>query len=163
MLATDFDNALETARNEYSCALACVVSLSRAIGRPVTQTETIAALTEKIPSWRERPGALSLEMMINLMMGTLETTAHIITVDPKTVLRYWNKPERLGGVVVSGRQPVKTGTDLRQNHAWRLMNCDEQQLVLMNPKTSGATIETVRWDFLTAWKGYFVLLESAPI
>jgi hypothetical protein len=159
MLASDFDNALETARNGYSCALACIVSLSRAIGRPITQGETIAVLTDKIPSWRERPGGLALEMTINMMMGTLETTAHIITADPNPVLRYWNKPERLGGVVVTGRQPTKTGTALHQNHAWRLMNCDEQQLVLMNPKPSGATIETVRWDFLTTWKGYFVLLE----
>lgn len=159
MPANDFSNALETAVNEHSCALACIVSLSRAIGRPVLQEETLEVLRDKIPAWRDTPGSLSLEMMINVMMGTLGTTAHIITADKETVLRYWTKPEAIGGVVITGRQWDRTGNEIRRNHAWRLLDCSRDQLVLMNPKTSGATVEVLPWDFLKAWKGYCVLLE----
>src|SRR5207244_2398642 len=81
MKSSNFAQTLETAINEYACALACIVSLSRDVGRPITQSEAIAGLTAKIPAWRERPGALTLVEMINLMMGTLLTKAHIITAD----------------------------------------------------------------------------------
>jgi hypothetical protein len=150
---------LETAVNEHSCALACIVSLSRDLGRPITQQEAINTLTPKMPSWKERPGGLTLVESINLMMGTLLTKAHIITADPPTIIRYWHKPERIGGLIIIGRQLDTAGKEFRINHAWRILDCNQNGLLLMNPLPAGATIGWVKWDLLPQWKGYALLLE----
>jgi len=151
----------ETAINSNSCALACIVSLCRdfAVFKNHTQAEFITRHQKDHPNWGAEPGGLTPYQFIAFARSYLETKAHVIVQDPVWLWKYWQKPEKLGGVFISQRQPTPDNQTISIQHCWRILDMHKDGAKLMNPKTDGALEIDVDWSFMTTWKAYGIILE----
>jgi len=148
----------EPAVNAHSCALACLVSLCRDFGDPVSQQALIEHHKDDIDAWAERPGALTPYQFISLSRAYLGTKAHIWVEYREWILKYWNQPERIGGVIVSQCQPVENGGRMTIDHCWRILEASKDGMRLMNPRVGKAELALVDWGFLTERKAYALII-----
>jgi hypothetical protein len=156
-----YSEDLEPAVNDYSCALACLVSLCRSYGKFYTQENLIQQHLSQYNDWAERPGSMSLERLVNFSIALLNTKTHIITTSKSEALKYWSKSEGVGGLIITSLQPTFKGKQSSGSHAWRLLYFDKNNMVLMNPMRPHAQIETMIWeDFMPKWKACALLLEG---
>lgn len=153
-----YESSLEPAINAHSCALACLVSICRQYGKSYTQTDLIEKLTPKYPDWREKPGSLVLERLINFSCSFLGTRSHVVTTSKELIISNWQTADRIGAVLITARQKDSLGKWVAMNHAWRVLDCEEDSLTLMNPAEVMAEIIRVDWSFISTWGGYALIL-----
>lgn len=153
-----YESSLEPAINPHACALACLVSICREYGKNYTQTDLIEQFTSKYPAWETKPGSLILERLINFSCSLLGTRSHVVTTSRELILKNWRDKDRLGAFLITSRQRDGSGKWVAMNHAWRVLDCDEKSLTLMNPAERTAEIVRVDWSFISSFGGYALIL-----
>jgi hypothetical protein len=153
-----YESSLEPAINPHSCALACLVSICRHYGKSYTQTDLVENFTPKYPDWREKPGSLVLERLINFSCSLLGTRSHVVTTSKELIIRNWQTADRIGAFLITARQRDSSGQWIAMNHAWRVLDCDEYALTLMNPAEVTAEVIRVDWSFISTFGGYALIL-----
>ena len=151
---------LESALNEHSCALACLVSLCREYGaNSISQKELIEGHKKDITEWNKEPGSLTPYQFISFSRSYLKSKAHIWVEFPEWIIKYWTKKERIGGIIISQRQPVTQSQNRIIQHSWRILDVHEKGMKLMNPIVGKAEEKDVDWNFLIEWKAYALFIE----
>lgn len=150
----------ESAVNEHSCALACVVSLSRDRGVIVTQNDLIAQYTPQIPKWQATPGLLTVTETIGFLRILLNAKACVITDKKDECLRLLQEADTIGGFVITKKYWDQNGNLADYNHCKRIVGFSGDGLLLMNPKQHGQA-DTIgwKWDAFGLWQAYALVVK----
>jgi len=130
------------ARNEWSCALACISwSLTRS-GTPISQDDLIYRFGVYYPEWTHRPGLLSRGDVLSLLSRSgcpYRRFVHLHAKDEvlKAVTDYY--ADYLLGFVFT-RKPT--------NHCMAIVNWNADSVNLMNPDPNNPTVLSMNWDNL---------------
>lgn len=150
----------ESAINQHSCALACIVSLARDRGVAATQNDLIAQYSPQIPKWQASPGLLNLTEMIGFLRVLMNAKACVVTDDKTECLRLLQEADAIGGFVITKKYWEENGNLADYNHCKRIIGFSGDGLLLMNPKQHGLA-DTVgwKWDAFGHWQAYALIVK----
>jgi hypothetical protein len=150
----------ESAINEHSCALACLVSLCRDCGVIVAQNDLITQYSSQISKWQASPGLLNLVELIGFLRVLLGVRACIVSDDKAEILQRLRDTDVVGGFVITKMYWDENGNLSDYNHCKRIIGFSGDGIVLMNPKPHGQA-DTVawKWDALGLWQAYALIVK----
>jgi hypothetical protein len=152
---------LESAINQYSCALACLVSLARDNGVVTTQATLIKTYAPQITKWAKEPGLLNVVELFGFLRVLLNTKRHIITDEKDVIIDLLKQPDTIGGFVITKKYWDENGNLADYNHCKRITGFCGDGLELMNPKQGDlADIVAWKWDALGLWKAYSLIVQK---
>ena len=130
------------AKNEWSCALACVVWTLTRLQSPVSQDDLIFRFGVYYPEWTHRPGLLSRGDVLSLLERTGLPYRRFVHLHAKDgVLRAINDnyADYLCGFVFT-RKPT--------NHCMAVDGWNGESVNLMNPDRNNPVLLPMKWDDL---------------
>jgi hypothetical protein len=140
------------AQNEWSCALACIVSLASDHGIQVTQQEVTTKFAASFPEWRTRAGLLSRMDVLRLveLLG-LPVGYVLVTPDLQEFLSVFSKRHNnwVGGFAFL-HHPT--------HHCLRICGVSGDVGDLLDPAQQSPSRAQVRWSDLAARKPEFILI-----
>jgi hypothetical protein len=150
----------ERAFNDHSCVLACIVSCLRQYEIGITQEAIIASLRRRYPEWDRVPGAVDKDQAVNLLITFFQAESVVLTLSKRVILEQWRASTYNFGMIMTKRQRRDGGQWEERLHAWRILSCDERELLLMNPRRDEASVGQVEWDFIREWQGTVMIAHS---
>ena len=140
------------AQNEWSCALACVISLANDHGIQATQQQVALTFSSSFPEWASRSGLLTRIEILRLceLLG-LPLGYVLVTSDLSEFLAAFSKRySRWVGAFVLVHHPT--------HHCLRLFSVSGEAGELLDPGQHSSSRGVVRWSELEQRHPEFILI-----
>jgi ABC-type bacteriocin/lantibiotic exporter with double-glycine peptidase domain len=126
-------------QNDWSCALACIVSLANDHGLNITQQSLTSQFIGHFPEWQRRPGVLSrMEVLRLLELLDFPTQFVLITRDRQEFLVAFHQHHAtLSGCFVILHHPT--------HHALRVLSLNATDVQTMDPTVNAPAPVWVPW------------------
>jgi stage V sporulation protein K len=159
-LAGKFSHACVSAETQHSCFLACVESLARERGFPITQGEMLGRFAARFSRWQTQPGYIHDVAEAVELLTLAGFTGDVVAVNAASEIISGFKADK-GGFVFTDDFYDSNGQLTDFNHSLRLLDATPEKIVLMNPlrKPSAGIVSEYAWSEFPKWKPLVLLFE----
>jgi hypothetical protein len=159
-LAGRFSHTCVSAETQFSCFLACVESLSRDRGFPITQGEMLGRFASRFPRWQTQPGYIHdvAEAVDLLQLAGFSGDVVAVRTAEEVIAGFKSAN---GGFVFTDDFYDANGQISDFNHSLRLLDAPPEKIVLMNPLRKPATgiVSEYPWTEFPKWKSLVMLFD----
>lgn len=159
-LAGRFSHTCVSAETEFSCFLACVESLSRDRGFPITQGEMLGRFASRFPRWQTQPGYIHDMAEAVELLNLAGFSGDLIAVKTAQEVISGFRPA-IGGFIFTDDFYDANGQISDFNHSLRLLDAPVEKIVVMNPlrKPSAGIVSEYLWTEFPKWKPLVIFFE----
>lgn len=155
--------SLVNAINEWSCVLACIVSICDDKGIHVTQDSIIKDYKKDFPHWNTHPGVLNDGDIIKLTEKLNLTSPNKSRIEKKASEDYFKEKfseNDTVGILIGTHKFYDSSKKLIENHhCLRLIRIVDDDFFIMNPSIQYPE-EKYRWEEIKSFDATAIVLKS---
>lgn len=157
----EWKSEVVSAETPFSCAVACVESLLRHLGRPMTQPEMFARFANHFPAWQKQEGIIDHPTEFDRLLNLTGFGPRRFASSAADLLSAFD-PAR-GGFVFTQKFYDENGPPLSlcdKGHCLRILKVSQDFIWLMDPlrKPAPAVVGCFPWSEYHRWEPLSVIL-----